>query len=350
LVGCDTGEGPPDARAIHYNRTPLTSDENVVLRKLTIAFVVCCGPCSADASAQTYPVKPIRVLLGTAPGGTGDISARMLTQKMAENLGQPIVVETRPGAGGAIADEAVARSQPDGHTLLYAAGAITTLPALRAKLPYDVERDFAPISLAVLTVFTLAVHPSVPVRDVQRLIALARARPGKLTFGSPGIGSSAHLAGEAFVMMAGVKMLHVPYKGANEAIVGVVAGEIDVGVPTVTVAQPLVNQGKLRVLAVSTSKRSALMPSIPTLDESGLKGYQRAGWNGFLAPAGVPREIVTRLNTVIVKAANAPEIREAMVKQGLEVRTNTPEEFAAFIHSERAENAKLVKFAGIRIE
>ena len=186
-------------------------------------------------------------------------------------------VETRPGAGGAIADEAVARSQPDGHTLLYAAGAITTLPALRAKLPYDVERDFAPISLVVLTVFTLAVHPSVPVRDAQGLIALARARPGQLTFGSPGIGTSGHLAGEAFAMMAGVKMLHVPYKGAPEAIVGVVAGEIDVGVPTVTGALPLVNQGKLKVLAVTTLKRSALMPSVPTLDESGCRAINAPG-------------------------------------------------------------------------
>ena len=151
-------------------------------------------------------------------------------------------------------------------------------------------------------------------------------------------------------MMAGVRMLHVPYKGAPEALVGVVAGEIDVGVPTVTTALPLVNQGKLKVLAVSTLKRSALMPSVPTLDESGLKGYHRAGWNGFLAPAGVPREIITRLNMLIVKIANSPEMREAMVKQGLEVQTTTPEEFAAFIRSERAQNAKLVKFAGIKIE
>jgi tripartite-type tricarboxylate transporter receptor subunit TctC len=328
------------------------------VRKLIGVVVACVGLYTVDASAQTpaisagqpYPIKPIRVILGTAAGGTGDISVRMLAQKMAESLGQPIVVETRPGAGGAIADEAVARSQPDGHTLLYAAGAITTLPALRAKLPYDVERDFAPISLVVLTVFTLAVHPSVPVRDAQGLISLARARPGQLTFGSPGIGTSGHLAGEAFAMMAGVKMLHVPYKGAPEAIVGVVAGQIDVGVPTVTGALPLVNQGKLKVLAVSTLKRSALMPSVPTLDESGLKGYQRAGWNGFLAPAGVPREIITRLNTLIVKTANAPEMREALVKQGYEVQTTTPEEFAAFIRSERAQNAKLVKFAGIKIE
>jgi tripartite-type tricarboxylate transporter receptor subunit TctC len=313
-------------------------------------MAVVASVCIVDASAQTYPVKPVRVILGTAAGGTGDISARMITQKMAEALGQPVVVETRPGAGGAIADEAVARSAPDGHTLLYAAGAITTLPALRAKLPYDVERDLAPISLVVLTVFTLAVHPNVPVRDVQGLIALARAQPGKLTFSSPGIGSSGHLAGEAFVMMAGVKMLHVPYKGAPEAIVGVVAGEIDVGVPALTGALPLANQGKLRLLAVSTLKRSDLMPSVPTLDESGLKGYQRAGWNGFFAPAGVPRDIITRLNTVIVKSANAPDVKDAMVKQGLEVQTTTPEEFAAFVRNERAQNAKLVKFAGIKSE
>ncbi|MSQ73920.1 MAG: tripartite tricarboxylate transporter substrate binding protein [Betaproteobacteria bacterium] len=328
----------------------MTDDMRGIVRKLMGAFIVCFGLCMVEASAQAYPVKPVRVILGTAAGGSGDISARMLTQKMVESLGQPIIVEARPGAGGAIADEAVARSPPDGHTLLYAAGAIATLPALRARLPYDVERDFAPISLVVLTVFTIAVHPSVPVRDAQGLIALARTRPGQLTFSSPGIGSSGHLAGEAFVMMAGVKILHVPYKGAPEAIVGVVAGEIDVGVPSVTGVLPFVNQGKLKVLAVTTLKRSALMPSVPTLDESGLRGYQRAGWNGFLAPAGVPREIITRLNTLIVKTANAPEMREAMVKRGFEVQTNTPEEFAAFIRSERAQNAKLVKFAGIKIE
>ena len=320
------------------------------MHKLLGGFVACLGLCVVDAPAQTYPVKPVRVILGTAAGGTGDISARLFTQRMAESLGQPFVVETRPGAGGAIADEAVARSQPDGYTLLYCAGAITILPALRARLPYDVERDLAPISLAVLTVFTVAVHPSVPVRDAQGLIAIARARPGKLTFGSPGIGTSAHLAGEAFAMMAGVKMLHVPYKGANEALVGVVAGEIDVGIPTVTTSLPLVNQGKLKVLAVSTPKRSSLMPSVPTLDESGLRGYQRFGWNGFLAPAGTPREIIARLNALIVKIGSMPEARESMVKQGLEVQTSTPEEFAAFIRRERAQNAKLVKFAGIKIE
>ncbi len=320
-----------------------------MLRRIC-ALIACVALCIVDASAQTYPIKPIRVILGTAAGGTGDISVRILAQKMSESLGQPIVVEARPGAGGAIADEAVARSQPDGHTLLYAAGAITILPALRAKLPYDVERDLAPISLLVLTVFTFAVHPSVPVRDAQGLIALARAKPGQLTFSSPGIGTSAHLAGEALAMMSGTKMLHVPHRGAPEAIVAVVAGEIDIGVPTVTVALPLVNQGKLKVLAVSTLKRSALMPSVPTLDESGLKGYQRVGWNGFLAPVGVPREIITRLNSVVVKTANTPEIRDAMVKQGLQVQTTTPDEFGAFIRNERAQNAKLVKFAGIKIE
>ena len=327
-----------------------TGDAGRIVRKLTGVFIACFALSAMDASAQAYPVKPVRVILGTAAGGTGDISARMLTQEMAKSLGQPIVVETRPGAGGAIADEAVVRSAPDGHTLLYAAGAITALPALRAKLSYDVERDLAPISLAVLTVFTVAVHPSVPVRDAQGLIALARAQPGKLTFGSPGVGSSGHLAAEAFVMMAGVKMLHVPYKGAPEAVIGVISGQIDVGVPSVTTALPLVHQGKLKVLAVTTLKRSTMMPSLPTLDESGLRGYQRAGWNGFLAPAAVPREIITRLNALIVKTANAPEIKEAMVKQGLEVQTNTPEEFAAFIRNERAQNAKLIKFAGIKTE
>ena len=305
---------------------------------------------TGSAAAQGYPAKPVRMIFGFTAGGGGDVSARLIAQKMSENLGQPVVVENRPGAGGAIADELVARSPADGHTLLYAAGSFAILPVLRTRLPYHSERDFAPVSLAVITAFVLAVHPSVPVRDARSLIALARSQPGKLTFSSPGVGSSAHLAGELFNMMSNAKMLHVPYKGAPEAATAVAAGEIDLGFPSVTSALPLLGAGKLRPIAVSSAKRAALMPEVPTLDESGLSGYQRAGWNGVLAPAGVPRDIIGRLNALVVKIVNSAEIREALAKHGYEPQANTPEQFAAFIRNELAQNAKLVKFAGIKAD
>ena len=320
-----------------------------VLRALAVL-----GGCAVllplETRAQTYPAKPIRMLFGFAAGGAGDISARMLAQRLSEALGHNVVVENRPGAGGAIADDAVAKSPPDGYTLLYAAGSSSILPSIRAKLPYDIERDFAPVSLVVITAFALAVHPSVPVRDVRTLIGLAQAQPGKLTFSSPGVGSSAHFAAEFFNMMAGLKMLHVPYKGAGEATAAAVAGQIDVVFPSVTGALPLVAAGKLKALGVTSRTRAALLPDLPTLDEAGVSGYERLGWNGVLAPVAVSKDIVARLNSAIVQVVNSPQLTQAYVKQGLEVRTTTPEQFAAFIRNELAQNANLAKFAGIRAD
>ena len=301
-----------------------------------------------DGLAQGYPAKPVRIIVGFSAGGGGDVSGRLLAQKMSASLGQPVIVENRIGAGGAIASELVAKSPPDGHTLLYAAGAFAALPALRAKLPFDSEKDFAPVSLVVITAFALSVHPSVPVRDVKALIALARSRPGLLTFSSPGVSSSAHLAGELFNMMARVKLRHIPFNSAPEAATAVAAGEIDVGLPSVTAAMPLLAAGKLRALAVTGAKRSALLPGVPTLDESGLRGYDRGGWNGLFAPAGAPKEIVGQLNALIGKIANTPEMTEALKKLGFEVRTGSPEQFAAFVHNEMVQNAKLVRFAGLK--
>ena len=321
----------------------------IVLRWF-IPVIACFGLGVASAPAQTYPVKPIRLIFGYTAGGAGDVGARLLAQKLSENLGQNVVVENRPGAGGAIADELVAKSPADGYTLLYAAGSTTILPALRPKLPYSVERDFAPVSMVMITSFALAVHPSVPVNDVKGLIALARSQPGKLTFSTPGVGSSSHFAGEVFKMMADVKMLHVPYRGAPEATTAVIAGEVDINFPSVTGALPFVKTGRLKALAVSSAKRAPTLPSVPTLSESGLTGYERAGWNGVLAPAGVPKEIIARLNAAIIKAVDSPEMKEAIVKQGLVAQTGTPGEFAAFIRDQLAQNAKVVKFAGIKTE
>ena len=302
------------------------------------------------SSGPAYPVKPIRMLFGYTAGGAGDVSARMLAQRLTESLGQNVVVENRPGAGGAIADEAVAKSPADGYTLLYAAGSTAILPALRAKLPYDVERDFAPVSLVVITSFALSLHPSVPVHDVKGLIALARSRPGKLTFGSPGFGSSAHFAAEVFKMMADVNILHVPFKGPPEATVAVVSGELDIGFPSVTGALPFIATHRLKALAVSSARRASQLPAVPTLSEAGLTGYERAGWNGVLALAAVSKDIITRLNAAIVKGVNTAEMKETFIKQGLEAQTSTPEQFSAFIRRELAQNAKVAKFAGIKAE
>jgi len=317
-----------------------------------IAIFFCVGLFTVAApitGAQSYPTKPVRIIIGFSAGGGGDVSGRLLAQRMSASLGQPVIVENRVGAGGAIASELVAKSPPDGHTLLFAAGAFAALPALRAKLPFDTEKDFAPVSLVVITSFALSVHPSVPVRDVKALIALARSRPGVLTFSSPGVSSSAHLAGELFNMMANVKLLHVPFKGSPEAATAVAAGEIDVGLPSVVAAMPLLQAGKLRTLAVTSPKRSSLLPQVPTLDEAGLRGYDRGGWNGMFAPAAVPKEIVVQLNDLIGKIVNTPEMTEALRKLGFEVRTGSPEQFAAFVKNEMVQNAKLVKFAGLTL-
>jgi len=318
--------------------------------RMFVAVVACFGPWVAIAAAQTYPVKPIRLVFGYTAGGAGDVGARLLARKLSEILGQNVVVENRPGAGGAIGDETVAKAPADGYTLLYAAGSTTILPALRSKLPYNVERDFAPVSMVVVTSFALSVHPSVPVRDVKGLIALAKSQPDKLTFSTPGVGSSSHFAGEVFKMMADVRMLHVPFRGAPEATTALIAGQVDVNFPSVTGALPFVKIGRLKALAVSSAQRAPTLPTVPTLDEAGLTGYERTGWNGVLAPVGVPKEIIARLNAAIIKAVDSPEMKEAIVKQGLLAQTGTPEQFAAFIRSQLAQNAKVVKFAGIKTE
>lgn len=303
-----------------------------------------------DASAQSYPVKPIRIVVGFAAGGATDATARTVGQKLSEQLGQPVTVENRTGASGSIATERVAKSPPDGYTLLMMGAAETILPALRARLPYDLEHDLAPVSLITIAPYILVIHPSVPARNVKELVALARSQPGKLSYGSAGVGGSAHLAAELFNLTAKVKLVHVPYKGNAEAAIATSAGEVELSFPGVTGALPLLAAGKLRPLAVTSAKRASFLPSIPTLDESGLRGYDFPTWYGVLAPASVPKEVITRLNEVIGKTVNTPEMRQVLNKQGLEVKTSTPEEFAAFIHGEIAKNARLVKLIGIKPE
>ena len=311
------------------------------------AALLSCG-FFAHAMAQNYPSKSVRILVGFAAGGGTDTAARMVAQKLFESLGQPVVVENRPGSGGIIATDAVAKAAPDGYTLLMMAAADSIQPAVRLKMPYEIPKDFSPISLVVSGAFVLVIHPSVPARNMKELIAIARNRPGQLNYATSGIGSSAHLAAELMNFLAKTKTIHVPYKGVSQGVVGVASGEADMIFASVTAAQPLIDSGRLRPIAMSTAKRSALMPNMPTLHESGVPGYDRTGWYGMMGPAGLPRDVLTKLNASIVKAVNTPEMKAAFFKQGLEVETNTPEQFTEMIRREVEQNIKLARTAGIR--
>jgi tripartite-type tricarboxylate transporter receptor subunit TctC len=306
--------------------------------------------CATHASAQTYPSKPVRVLVGFAAGGGTDTAARMVAQKLTESLGQPVIVENRAGSGGIIATDAVAKAAPDGYTLLMMAAADSIQPAMRIKMPYELPKDFSPISLVVTGAFVLVIHPSVPAKNVKELVAMARARPGQLNYATSGIGSSAHLASELMNSLAKIKTVHVPYKGVSQGVVGVASGEADMIFASVTAAQPLIDAGRLRPIAVSTAKRSALMPNMPTLNESGVPGYDRTGWYGMMGPAGLSKDVLGRLNSGIVKAVNTPEMKAAFFKQGLEAETNSPEQFTEMIRREVEQNIKLARNAGIKPE
>ena len=313
--------------------------------------VVACAYLSVlDSFAQSYPVKPIRLIVGFPPGGGPDVTGRVIAQKLTDILGQTMVVENRPGAAGFIALERVATSSADGYTLLMMSSNDTALPALRTKLPFDLVRDFAPVTLVTIGAMVLVASSSMPARSVKELIALALAQPGKLKFGSGGAGGTVHLTAELFNSMAKIDVVHVPYKGSADAIVAIASGQIDWSFPSITVAQPLINAGKLKALAITSAKRSSSVPSIPTLDESGLPGFDRYAWYGVAAPAGVPKQIIARLNAEIGKVVSTPEMKKSFEKQGLDVKTNTPEQYAAFIRSEIGQNSKLARMAGVKPE
>jgi tripartite-type tricarboxylate transporter receptor subunit TctC len=305
---------------------------------------------AGSAAAQPYPAKPIRIMVGFAAGGAADVTARMLAPRLSELLGQQLVIENRGGSGGLLATDAVAKSPADGYTLLLMPAADTVQPALRRKLPYDLERDFAPVSRVVYGPWFVVVHPSVPVRSAKELVALARNHPGKLNYASSGVGSSAHMANELFNSLAKVRIVHVPYKGISDGVTAVASGEVDMIFASIPASLPLLTAGRVRALAVTTGQRTPLVPNMPTLNESGVAGYDRSGWYGVIAPGNVPREIVMRLNAAIVKIVNTPEMKEAFMKQGLDPATSTPEAFGTFIKDEVAQNVRLVKAAGIKVE
>jgi tripartite-type tricarboxylate transporter receptor subunit TctC len=300
--------------------------------------------------AQTYPTKAVRLVVPFLAGGSTDIVGRTVAQKLNEMWGQPVVVDNRPGGGTTIGTEVVARSAPDGYTLLVTPAPFTINPSLLAKIPYDALTDFAPITLINTTPLVMVVHPGVPAKTVKELIALAKANPGKLNFGSSGTGGSNHLAGELFDAMAGVKMVHIPYKGNAGALTDIVGGHLDVVYNGVTSAIALIRGGKLRVLAVTSRQRTAALPEVPTLDELGLKGFEAVAWNGLTAPAKTPREVILKINADVIKVVNLPELRERLKAEGSDPVGNSPEQFAAFLRTEVAKWAKVIKVAGVKPE
>jgi tripartite-type tricarboxylate transporter receptor subunit TctC len=317
-----------------------------------IAAVACIASVVAGAAhAQNYPVKPVRIVVPQAPGAQSELFARMLGQKLGESLGQPVISDPRPGAGGAIGAEVAARAAPDGYTLLMATNSTHGAnPALYSKLPYDPVRDFAPIALTVGMPYVLSVHPSLPVASVKQLIAFARARPGQLNYASAGNGSTHQVCGELFKSMAKLDIVHVPYKGGPPATLAAASGEVSMVFNTVGAMHPFVTGGKLRGLGVTTTTRSGKLPEVPTLSEAGLPGFQMMSWFGLLAPAGTPRPIITRLNAETLKALATPEIKSAISATGLEAIPGSPEQFADHIRSEIARISGIVKSAGIKAE
>ena len=301
--------------------------------------------------AQSFPAKPIRIVVAFAPGGPSDFAARVISQRLPELLGQQTVVDNRPGAGGMVGAEMVAKSPPDGYTLLIAnVGMLSVAPYLYSKLSYNPAKDFAPITNLIGGPSWLVAHPSVPAHSVKELIALAKARPGQLTYGSAGAGQVSHLNGELFKIMAGADIVHVPYKGTGQITPDLIGGQISMSFSTDIQSMLFAKAGKLRMLAVTSLKRSPAAPDVPTVDESGLKGFEVLNWNGIVAPAGTPREIITRLNRDFVKVIQLPEIRERVGAQGNIVIGDTPEEFGAYIRAESDKWAKVIKQVGIKLD
>jgi tripartite-type tricarboxylate transporter receptor subunit TctC len=309
------------------------------------------GLFACPATAQTYPTKPVRMMVPFPAGGGSDTMGRIVGNKLSERLGQQIVVENRPGAAGSIGADIVARAPADGYTLLLGSTSeLVQYPNVNPKIPYDPVRDFTPITLVGTIPLVLVVHPSLPVKNVKDLVALAKGRPGEINFGSAGQGATTHLAVELFILLGKVKLTHVPYKGSPQAVADLVAGNVQLGIPTMPAALPFIKSGRVKVLAVSTAKRASNLPDVPTLEEAGVKGYEATLWTGILAPTGTPPQIIDRLNGEIAKVLALKDVQEALARQGAEAQSGTPAQFSAFIKTEYAKWARVVKESGIRIE
>jgi tripartite-type tricarboxylate transporter receptor subunit TctC len=330
-------------------RAPLPITARIQAAPLLLAALL--GSAALPALAQQWPVKPIRVITPFTAGSAVDTIARVLGQQLAEQLGQPVVIDNRTGANGIIGAEAAVKSPADGYTLLLANDAIlATNPAMYAKLPYDPQRDLVPITLVSSVPLILVAHPSLPVKSVKELVALARSRPAQINFASGGSGSAQHLPMELLQSLGGVKLVHVPYKGLGPALQDVMGGHVPVMFAGMSNVVPFARENKVRLLAISTAKRSPALPDVPTVAESGLPGFAYAAWNGFLAPAGTPPAIVKRLHAEIGKALAAAEVRAKLAPLGFELIGAGPEEFAALIRSDGERIGRIVRDAGIKAE
>ena len=315
-----------------------------------VLSALACSMVAQPAWSQSggYPERPIRFIAANAPGGGLDITARAIAPKLSAALGQQVIVDNRAGAAGSIASDIVAKSTPDGYTIMVASlGGLAVNTNLYKGLTYHPLRDFAPITWATSGSNVLVVHPSVPAKSVQELVALAKAQPGKLSYGSSGAGNAGHLAGELFSGMAGIKMVHIPYKGGAPAMIDLLAGQIQLIFSSAPTAVPQVKAGKIRGLAVTTARRSVILPELPTIAEAGLPGFEADNWYGVVTTMKTPRAVIDRLNAEIVRALHAADVKQALLTQGLEVRTSTPQEFGAYMKSEFEKWAKVIKDAGI---
>jgi tripartite-type tricarboxylate transporter receptor subunit TctC len=305
---------------------------------------------AAGASAPAYPVKAIRIVVPFPAGGTSDILSRAIGQKLTEEWKQPVIVDNRPGAGANIGAEIVVKSPPDGYTLLLASTIHTINPSLYRKLAYDPVKDFTPITLIATTSQVLVVHPSLPVKTVKELVAYAKKRPGAINYSSAGNGSQPHLTAELFKSRTGIDIVHVPYKGAPPAMTDLLAGHVALSFATSPSAVPYVKSGKLRALAVSTMRRISALPDVPTIDESGVPGFEASGANGLVGPAGMPGALVAKLNATVVRIVKEPAMTKFLSEQGADPFTTTPAEYATYIKSEVAKWAKAVKDSGARVD
>jgi tripartite-type tricarboxylate transporter receptor subunit TctC len=321
-----------------------------MIRTLLIATLTCLAYSTSAYAQQAYPSKPIRFISPFAPGGGNDIISRAVAHKLSENVKQQVIVDNRPGANGIIGTELAARSAPDGYTVVLIPSGHAVNASLHRKLPYDSIKDFTPITLVGSSPLILAVHPSLPVKNVKGLVAFAKARPGQLTYGSAGIGSSGNLGGALFEVLTGAKMVHVPYKGMSLAITDVIAGQVSLVFGTSASVMQHARSGRMQALATTGARRAAALPDLPTVAEAGVPGYEAGLWYGFVGPARIPPDIVRRLNSEIVSVLNSPEVRERLASQGVEATPTTPEEFGRLLVSDLERWAKVVQRAGIRLE
>jgi tripartite-type tricarboxylate transporter receptor subunit TctC len=302
-------------------------------------------------SAAAYPARPVRIIVPLAPGGNVDLVVRSIAQQITDGLGQQVLVDNRPGASSLVGTQLVARTAPDGYTLLAIANTFATVPLIMTNPGYDPVKDFTGVTLTCLVPQVLVVNPALPVHTVKELIALAKARPGAISYATSGVGGTGHMATELFDRQAGIRMLHVPYKGNSQAIVDVIGGQVAMMFDQVSTSVAYVNAGKLRALAVTSRKRSPLFPDIPTVDEAGLPGYEDITFNGLMAPAGTPREFLVRIQEEVAKAVRAPELHKRFLDRGVELTASpTPEDFTAYVKAEIEKKGKLVRAAGIRME